>query len=207
MNLGFLWNATPSFTVGGVYKTGFDADLKTTTVIEENSIYGGTPSSTPSLAYSSQSMKMPMSYGIGTQYKFSQSFLVSFDAYRTQWSRFSLRDSSGVESNPVTGKTIAEQKLKDTTQFRLGTEYVIMGKAWAIPVRAGVFLDPQPGVDKADRYHGASFGLGYSTPRFSLDGSYQYRTGSNVTGNISTLTDNKTDITQQTVMVSIIYYY
>ena len=77
MNFGFLWNVTSSFTVGGVYKTPFEASLKTTTQTTDN--LAGTSTS----LMKDQKLRMPQSYGIGSQYKFSQNMLIALDAYRT----------------------------------------------------------------------------------------------------------------------------
>ncbi len=201
MHLGFLWNATPSFTLGGVIKTPFDADLKETTMLVSTNAFENES------AQSNEKMSMPLSYGLGAQYRASDSLILALDVYRTRWSKFVIKDPEGNEINPMTGQPIDQGKLKDTTQLRLGAEYLFIGNNSTIALRGGVFSDPEPATEKVDRYVGLSLGAGYSTKEYSLDAAYQLRKGNNVSGDISGIPDNETDITQKTFMASIIYYF
>jgi len=49
-------------------------------------------------------MDMPMSYGLGIAYRFSDRLTLSADIYRTEWQDFILTDSEGNETSPVTKK-------------------------------------------------------------------------------------------------------
>ncbi len=63
---------------------------------------------------------MPMSYGIGFAYRFSDEFTMSMDIYRTEWDDFVLTDSEGNETSPITGKTVDESGIDPTLQVRMG---------------------------------------------------------------------------------------
>jgi hypothetical protein len=76
-----------------------------------------------------------------------------------------------------------------------------------IALRGGLFSDPEPAAGKVDAYRGFSLGAGYSTKQYSLDASYQYRTGNDVTSDIPAIPDSKMDVTQQTIMASVIIYF
>jgi long-subunit fatty acid transport protein len=212
MNIGFLFNATSALSVGGVVKTAFKADVTQTesstfhydaligTLFPQN-VTENTSDTTNFV------MQMPMSYGLGLQYRFSDALTCALDTYRTQWSRFLFRDSSGFETNPLTGGPIGDGRLNDTTQVRFGSEYLFIGNNRTIALRGGLFSDQDPGRRKVDRYHGFSLGTGYSTAQYAVDASYQRRMGKDVTGDLSSVQDNKTDVTQDTYMVSLIFYY
>ena len=208
-HIGFLWNATGSLTIGGVYKSAFDARLtRNNTFFSVTTFDGITGSPIISKEEKWQNLKMPASYGIGTQYRPSDSIVLALDLYRTEWSRFIVRDSAGNEFNGRDNASLSQGRLKNTTQVRLGTEYLFIGQNRVIALRAGVFSDPEPERGRLDRFHGFTIGTGYSTGKYALDASYQYRTGKNVTSDVKNLAnDVKMDVTQQTVMVSGIYYF
>lgn len=201
MNLGFLWNAAPTVTVGGVIKTPFDARLTETTMITALS---GTAPTQAEYDNTNSTMSMPMSYGVGVQYRPSDSVVLALDVYQTKWSDFAITDASGKKINPLDGGT---GSLKDTTQVRLGAEYLMIGNAGTVALRAGLFSDPEPATGKTDPYSGFSVGAGYATNQYSFDASYQNRRGSGVTGDIPLIPDNKMDVTQQTIMASVIWYF
>ncbi|MBI4690852.1 MAG: outer membrane protein transport protein, partial [Nitrospirae bacterium] len=146
-------------------------------------------------------------YGLGLAYRHSDAWTISFDVYRTDWSRFSLIDSSGNETNPLYGAPLSDGRLEDTTQIRIGMEYLFIKDKYVIPVRFGMFYDPEPAKDSPDDYYGFSVGTGYSTQKFSLDAAYQYRTGRDVTGDVPGIEGSSADITQHSIMMSGIYYF
>ena len=150
-HFGFLWEITDSLTLGGVYKTAFDADLRknqsTSRVYDtctSTTNFFGIPSTTDCSGdplYSStlinNIMRMPPSYGLGLAYRHSDSLTLAFDVYMTEWSRFVIREADNNEINPLTNNSIDEGRLKDTVQVRTGAEYLFIGGKYAVPVRAG----------------------------------------------------------------------
>lgn len=208
-HFGVLWNFYGPFTLGGVYKTPFDAGLKKQTTFSVIQDFPNVPLHNESTTQTTEylTMKMPASYGLGLSYRHSDSWTVAFDVYRTDWSDFYIKNAKGNRINPIDGKSLNEGKLKDTTQLRLGTEYLFIMEKGAIPLRCGLFYDPEPGKGSLDDYYGFSFGTGYSSGKISVDASYQYRTGKRVSGDISTIQGSSADVNQHTVMMSVIYYF
>jgi long-subunit fatty acid transport protein len=207
-HLGLMWNAYGPFTLGAVYKTAFDADLskETTTTISQDVPEVGLHDETSDSSSEDLTMKMPASYGLGLSYRSSDRWTVVLDAYRTEWSRFVIIDGQGVETNPLDSRPVSEGRLEDTTQVRLGTEYLFIGEKQVVPVRFGVFYDPEPAKGDVDAFYGFALGSGYSNGRISLDASYQYRVGTGVSGDIPAVAGSSADIRQHTVMVSLICY-
>lgn len=214
-HLGFLWALTESFTLGGVYKTGFLADFEkkvtTTTTSCSSSSFGVLPPlvcNPPAVdsETSKYQLRMPASYGIGLAYRHSDMITFALDVYRTDWSHFILRDPEENEKNPLTGANIRSGRLKDTTQVRFGTEYLHIKERNVIPLRFGLFYDPEPATGHIDDYYGFSFGTGLARDRLVFDISYQYRMGRNVTTDFPSAADSDPDIDQHTVMASLIFY-
>jgi long-subunit fatty acid transport protein len=209
-HFGFLWAINSSFTLGGVYKTPFDADVerkRKETMLEITDTYlMGThtheekltdePASTEYLTW-----RMPASYGLGLSYRHSDSLTVALDVYITDWSRFVIRDEKGNEKNPISGENIHKGRLKDTTQVRLGTEYLFIKEKYMIPVRFGLFYDPEPATNHLNDFYGFSIGTGFARGRFVLDTAYQYRKGNDVVSE-----DVQFDITRHSLMLSAIFY-
>ena len=110
-NLGVLWNATSRLTVGAVFKSPFTADLKHES---SDSSRGGPPS------VNDETMDMPMSYGIGLAYRFSDEFTLSADIYRTEWGDFIREDAEGNRTSPITNLPEGESDIGPTHQVRLG---------------------------------------------------------------------------------------
>jgi long-subunit fatty acid transport protein len=205
-NIGFLWDLNSLVTVGGVVKTPFTADLhrhyKQCQVQE-------TPMTTIKnvSGYSENiEMSMPMSYGLGFAFRLSDSLTTSLDVYSTQWSRFFVKNSDGVETNPITGLKRSQSHMHDTTQVRAGIEYLIIKEKTVIPLRAGIFYDPQPSEKHPDDFFGFSLGTGITINNVILDCAYVFRYGNNVRGGTLGY-DMKTDEIQHTVLMSIIYHF
>ncbi|MBI5664009.1 MAG: outer membrane protein transport protein [Nitrospirae bacterium] len=239
-NVGFLWEITDSLTLGGVYKTPFDADLNikvketninectstsTTTmfdVSESETVDCSTPQESKPGERLDHTLRMPSAYGIGLSYRYSDRFTVALDVYRTEWSRFMIIDEEENEINPLTGDCInvsneedfincplekrSNDRLKDTTQVRMGTEYLFIRNKYVIPVRFGVFYDPEPATDHVDDFYGFSLGTGVSYGNIALDTSYQFRMGNDATGDLQEIEESEVDIKQHVWMLSLIVY-
>lgn len=202
-HLGFLWSISDSWNLGGVYKTPFDADLNKKTY--ERQFY--LVPSTPAISSQNYTLSMPASYGLGLSFTHADNLTIALDVYRTEWSRYVMRnETTGAETNPLDGKLISQGRLKDTTQIRLGTEYLFIKGRNIIPFRLGLFYDPDPARESPDDMYGFSLGTGYARGKIAFDIAYQFRTGNNVTGDITDVTGSSADIEQQTIMFSLILY-
>lgn len=209
-NLGLLYTLNGKYSFGFVFKTPFTASVKKeTTYVAEEKLWT-TPAPTVTLynAPSTENLKytMPLSYGFGFAYRHSDSLSFALDIYRTQWSDFAISDEHGNKINPISGAPLDQGKPQDTTQVRTGVEYLLIGNRLVVPLRAGLFYDPEPGKKKIDDFYGFSLGSGITYDNVAFDFAYQFRRGYHVSSDISS-SGISSDITQHTVMTSMIYHF
>ena len=145
----------------------------------------------------------PSPIGLGMAFRFSDRFICSFDVYRTEWDQFKLKDGDGNRINPITGKPTHESSSRETHQVRLGAEYLFIFPRTVIPLRWGVFYDPEPSEKNPDDYWGFSLGSGISIGDLIFDCAYQFRYGSNVKGDVFDISSTKADVTQHLFMTSL----
>jgi len=210
-NIGILWNAFRNFTVGAVLKTPFTAtveneysenwvqtDATTGTVIDSASINDS----------EDLEIDMPMSYGLGLAWRISDQFSLDLDVYRTEWSNYIVTDSDGNKTSGIGGQAETDSSVDDTTQVRFGGEYLIIkpDQAMVIPLRAGLFYDPEPTYDGSKDFYGLSLGSGIGYKRIVLDLAYQLRWGRDVETD-SLIANSTADITQHTILLSMIYHF
>ena len=195
-NLGFLYNFSEKWTLGGVVKLPFAADLEHRSFKNDEL-----------LNTSDDELDMPLSYGIGLAYRYSDAFTVSADIYRTHWEDFIYRTASGVESSPVSDKAISESDIDPTTWVRLGAEYLYIGNKVVIPFRAGVFYDPAPAERSPDRYLGFALGSGIAYKNFVWDIAYQFRYGDDVGRSMLQNYGFSQDTTEHNIYTSVIFHF
>jgi long-subunit fatty acid transport protein len=205
-NIGFLWRVTANMTLGGVVKTPFTADLNITTTKYGFYKFGDDTESLTSPSPEDLDLEMPISYGIGLSYRFSDAFTISADIYRTEWQDFVLKRTSG-ETSPITGLSIGESDINPTTQIRLGFEYLFIRSQYLVPLRGGAFYDPAPAIGSPDDYYGISLGSGFARGRFIFDIAYQFRWGNNVGDSINREFDFSMDVEEHTVYSSVIIHF
>ncbi|KPA12342.1 Membrane protein involved in aromatic hydrocarbon degradation [Candidatus Magnetomorum sp. HK-1] len=151
MNLGFLWRFNNQWTVGGVLKTPFEADIDRTVYTrdtnqvisspeegDENSTEPITTQNEPTTYH--DNLAMPMSYGLGVAYRPNDFFTMSVDIFRTNWNDYEYRHENGNRASPVSGRLSSESDVGPTKWCRAGMEYLIIGNQSVIPIRAGFFL-------------------------------------------------------------------
>ncbi len=205
-NLGVSWRTyNDRLTLGAVLKTPFTADVEYK--LQERDIFDGETINSSDSVHREE-MEMPMSYGIGIAYAFSDRFLMSADIYRTEWDDFIHKTESG-EKSPVTGRSADKSDVSPTHQVRIGAEYRFMNekKGYIIPVRAGIFYDPAPAQGSPDDFYGFSLGLGLTrNDWFSLDVAYQYRFGNDVGEYILDGRQFSQDVDEHAVCLSVIFY-
>lgn len=210
MNLGFLWAIPPNWTIGAVVKTPFSAEVDFETEIRTSMTFPDFPTmNDENLIRQSdhQKLDMPISYGMGVAYRFSDSVTLSFDVYRTQWDDFILKDSKGNKTNPITGMDAGTSSLDPTHQIRIGAEYLHIGNKYIFPIRTGVFYDPAPAADQVDDYYGISVGSGIVYKRFVFDAAYQFRFGRDVGQSNLEHLDFSQDINEHTFYSSVIVHF
>ncbi len=209
MHLGFLWRPNSFLTIGGVVKTPFKAkarhEKRINTTIDVSG--GGTSSESPLYFKENVDLEMPLSYGIGAALRFSDRLTVSMDVFRTEWSKFILEDGSGRRMSPVTGKLSHETDVKATNQVRLGMEYLFVLTRAVIPLRLGLFYDPEPSEKNPQDFWGFSVGTGFSAGKTVVDLAYQFRFGSNVQGALLGVPETDVDVKQHLFLLSVIYHF
>lgn len=209
-HFGLRWQINPIFTLGGVMKTSFSADLE-----HESWEFSkvGQISSGQSSTYDYDTQKdkdeeilvMPPSYGLGLAIRFSDALTASLDFYRTEWGKHKLKTDEGTFS-PVTEAPLDSSSVKSTDHLRLGLEYLVIKRQAIVPLRFGLFYDPDPAENHLDDFFGLSIGSGLTVRPLSIDFTYQFRFARDIsTVSFQGETDHS-DINQHLVYVSVIYY-
>ncbi|MEI6150006.1 MAG: outer membrane protein transport protein [bacterium] len=183
-NLGFLWQLTSQWTLGGVIKTPFDADIRHR-ITESYQVQfpeqsGFDVTTDPTTSRQDETLRMPLAYGLGLAYRHNDRLSFAVDLYRTEWSQFSLTGADGVKRSPLSGHPLSDTRLDDTLWVRAGVEYLTITDNYVIPLRAGLFYDPAPADGGHDDFYGLSLGTGLGYQRFIFDLAYQYRWGNHV---------------------------
>lgn len=210
VNIGALWQVNGKITLGAVVKTPFQADLEHKTQYEQIITYTGLgPAVLTDTRDTSEQEKldMPMSYGIGLAYRFSDAFTASVDVYRTEWDDFIHTDASGVETSFVTGDSVDDSDIEETNQVRIGAEYLFIKPKCIVPVRGGLFYDPAPAKGGIDEYYGFSLGSGIAYKKIVFDVAYQYRFGNNVNGSLVRGQDFSQNVDEHTIFTSLIIHF
>lgn len=209
-HIGFLWEINKMFTLGGVVKTPFLARIKhhhsssiTTSIAGKNK-----PIETGRDFKENLKMEFPVSYGLGLATRFSDSFTMALDVYRTEWGDFKLREGNKkgqilVEGGAPSGKgkEVLSGQADATTQVRLGAEYLIIKEKFTIPLRSGIFYDPEPAKNSPDDFYGISLGTGIAWKNIVFDIAYTYRFGKTSGETV------KTDIKQHQILTSMIFHF
>jgi len=216
-NLGFLWNINQYFTLGGVFKAPFKAEVRYKesfgySYYSENiddptdMVMDDVPFAT--VVDEIQEMEMPASYGLGLACRFSDQFSMDLDIYRTDWQNFLLRQANGRELSLITGQEISRSSTDPTHQVRLGAEYLFMIRdKYIVPLRAGLFYDPEPTEGNPDDFYGLTLGGGITKGSYVFDIAYQYRWGNGVRKVRLLQEEIFQDVRQHTVYASLIYHF
>ncbi|MBI3329124.1 MAG: outer membrane protein transport protein [Nitrospinae bacterium] len=237
VTVGFLWRINETFSLGGVVRTPFTADLthrhgsalavtRSVPRVEgeasapaASSLEGMIPdiveglkpgeSFTTGLSFrETLAMDMAVAYGLGLSARLSDRLTLSGDVSRVHWSAFRLEESRQagvllVENGAPSGKgrAVLNGQAEDTTSLRVGAEYLWIRPNVAIPFRAGVFYDPEPGAGRLDNFFGFSLGTGLARKRVILDIAYEFRTGT-----VHSEATN-TSVQQHKILTSVIYHF
>ncbi len=207
MHIGFLWDINRFVTIGGVVKTPFTADVKHERVVTYMSRPGASLFPTKSRLKEDVDLDMPLSYGLGVALRFTDKLTMSFDVYRTEWDHFRLKDGKGNYINPITGKRNHDSDVDSTTQVRLGAEYLLVFTKTVVPLRCGLFYDPEPSEKNPDDFWGFTLGTGISIGDLVFDCAYQFRYGNNLGGDVFDIPSTSADVTQHLLMWSFIYHF
>jgi long-chain fatty acid transport protein len=191
-------------------KTPFTIDLSHHYTVDEEIIFPDDPGQNVSVSEddeTSEELDIPMSYGMGLAYRFSDRLTLSLDDFRIEWDDFTLRYGDGREISPITGESADEADIEPTLQFRAGTEYLYYSDPYVIPIRGGIFYDPAPADGGFDDFFGFNCGTGFARGRVVFDLAYQYRYGNDVAEFILEEYEFSQDAEEHMVYASIMYHF
>jgi long-subunit fatty acid transport protein len=210
-NFGLMWNITNSLTLGAVIKTPFDASIHHEFDFTQTTTFGAPINVTNTSQKSIEEnvdLRMPLSYGIGLAWRVSDVLSFDLDVYRTNWSEYILRDSKGNKFSPIDGRLEGDSDVEDTTQVRIGGEYlfILPENNIVVPVRAGFFYDPEPSDRGVKDFYGIAVGSGIAYKKVVFDVAYVLRWGKNIdTGNL--IGTSEADVTQHSILASVIFHF
>jgi len=207
-NFGLHWHINQYISVGAVFKTPFWGDLDHTSTQTTRDAAGNITSQIQ--LKDDAKLHLPMSFGGGIAFRFTDNFTMGFDIYRTDWSEYYYKDGQGNKFSPIDGSPKKLSNVNDTTQVRLGAEYLFTfpDKYIVVPVRGGAFYDPEPKDGNPKKFYGISLGTGIGYKKFIFDMAYQFRWANNVDGeNLITTGDTEVDVRQHSVLASVIVHF
>ncbi len=211
-NLGLLWDTGKWGTFGAVVKTPFTATIQHQFRFDQTTSFGPPVNSDtiigPITIEEEVELDMPLSYGLGWSRRFQDTFTLGIDIYRTEWGDYSLTNGKGEEFSPIDGRPKGQSDVDATTHVRIGAEYLFLipQRQMAVPMRAGIFYDPEPSEGSPNDVFGFALGTGLTFQRCSLDLAYQLRWAKDVdSGNL--IAGSEADITQHMLMASVIFYF
>ena len=210
-NLGLLWDMNKWLRFGAVLKTPFDASIRHKFSFRQKSIFESPANRIVSGIHDVSEkveLRMPLSYGLGVVWRVSDALCFDLDVYRTEWSEYILTDSWNNKFSPIDGQPEKDSNVEDTIQVRIGGEYLFIGQNTqvVVPVRGGIFYDPEPSHEALKDFYGIAIGSGIAYKRFIFDIAYQVRWGRSVdTGNVIYL--SSADIMQHLLLASIIVHF
>lgn len=210
-NFGLLWNVTKNLTLGAVIKTPFDANIHHEFSFNQTTVFGTPVDATVTsqqIIKEGVELHMPLSYGIGLGWRVSDALSFDLDIYRTNWSEYILTDSKGNKFSPIDGRLKSDSDVEDTTQVRIGGEYlfILPENNIVVPVRAGFFYDPEPSEGGAKDFYGIAVGSGIAYKKVVFDLAYVLRWGKNIdTGNL--IATSEADVTQHSILASVIFHF
>jgi len=178
LGAGVLWKLSEQWSIGGVYRQGFEADMRAILKAGEAYDPGGQGGK---ILYESPkiSVEFPDSYGLGFAYRSADGRLtISF-----QWDRVTysdIPDSIGLD----------DQTMDNGNEWHLGAEYVFLGATPIIAVRLGAWLEPDhqmrattddpftrallPG-GKDEMHYTAGFGIAFQNFQVDLGADFSDR--------------------------------
>jgi photosystem II stability/assembly factor-like uncharacterized protein/long-subunit fatty acid transport protein len=211
-NIGVLWETRRLGRFGAVVKTPFSATMTHTFAFKDTTTYGPpvdtTTASGPITTKEEVELQMPLAYGVGWSMRMGDAWTIGVDISRTHWNDYILTDGQGDSFSPIDGRPEGGSDIDPTTHVRLGGEYVVLRphRQLAVPIRAGLFYDPEPNREGTQDFYGLALGGGVAWERSSVDLAYQLRHGPEV-DSADRIAASTADQIQHTLLASLIYYF
>ncbi|HLA79985.1 MAG TPA: hypothetical protein VJU18_20600 [Vicinamibacteria bacterium] len=206
LTTGFLLKYS-RVSIGGVVRLPFAGDYelaetgKTTTVE-----FGKPPVTTPTDISASSRLHWPQTAGLGIALRPFRGLTLAADYSESHWSRTTLDDipdgalltqrpatENGVEAeagysdrNFFDLLPASQTATSNTSQWRVGAEYLVSLSKLVIPLRGGTFRDQSPVLDfgrgEGRRIEGFTAGTGLNFKRLVLDLAFERRQSEGVVG-------------------------
>ncbi len=139
---GLLFRATDRFSVGAVYKRQpkFDYDYRLEGL---DTNFEPVPPETGGADFN-----IPDSFGVGLSFKATETFTISLEVNRVRYSE--LTDDFEVFFGNLNDESGATQTIGDTTEYRVGAEYIFVDLRFPIALRAGFRNEPYHGLQNTN---------------------------------------------------------
>jgi hypothetical protein len=226
-HFGLMWSPFDALNLGAVFKTRLSADVQLKrSRVDTFTTSEGKIQTTNAYSGDYLTLDLPEAMGIGTSWRPRSNLTLSMDYTRTRWSKgqiwnfFTLPKTEIGEDPPVPAPptdffpklpypTLDDPRQRDTSQFRVGGEYVVIRDRLKVPIRAGLFTDDQyfNAVGGPPRFIGLTIGAGLIVGPALLDVAYIHETGSYTSLDITSdgSIPIKNDVKLRQLQVSIIY--
>lgn len=195
-NIGFVWQATPQLSIGGVYHAKTDLkDMEGNGQVKMNAVMGGSAVTIPiSGKMKIVDFQWPETYGIGLAYKANDKVLLVMDYKRIGWKKVMEKfrmafTADGTQGDPVAQQMVSMgatsldsylvQNWKDQDVLMLGGSYQM---SEALTLRAGLNVARNPIPSEFVNYlfpaivkNHVTLGFGYNLSKASsIDFSFAY---------------------------------
>jgi long-subunit fatty acid transport protein len=214
VNGGLIFHPVESLNLAVVFKSPFTGDLTLTRRRTDRTLDAEVTSVHTA---SDLSLDFPGAVGFGASWRPLNRLTVSTDYTRSFWSKgriynyFVLPASGPPEVSdaryyPTLGELDADPQ-KDTEQWRLGVEYVVIGKRLRLPLRAGYFTDQQyfEAFGEKPRYNGYTLGAGLIVGPLLFDVAYVEEWGHHADPRWGV--DTRADVKIRQLFTSLIFHF
>ncbi len=150
-DIGVLVKASPQFQLGA--NLGLPHTIKVTDEDDEETELG-----------------IPFFFSLGAAFRASDNLTFAADYRSRPWKNLKVNDEE-----------VPDDFIENANSFHIGLEYLAQAGDNIMPLRAGFFTVPTPGMDaKGDQiaYNAVTAGLGIILGNIILDGSFEYMFGS-----------------------------
>jgi len=172
--LGLLWR-WPTWSLGISHRMPFHMDYTFTTLVQSS--IG--PSGTPGRPTTRLGLHWPPTTGIGYAYRPSELWLITADLKHTLWSQARFMSNQHAMDGQSFFDLDRSPRTPNATSLNMGVErLLIQASGLVVPLRAGLFREPQPLRDRitGDQriIYGASLGTGFKRGALTMDFGYSY---------------------------------
>ncbi len=182
-NLGLLWDISPRWTMGAVYRTGaeLNVDREIRQFQHQTSAWASLnqAASVGEFNYD-EKIYLPSSYGLGAGFRYSDALTISADVTMMRWDEYNYELEDGTRYSLITGLKQGINDVDPTLTGRIGAEYLIIKPKYVVPIRGGLFYDQEPALDRPDSFYGLTVGSGFAYKWLVMDIAYFYRFGRDV---------------------------